>query len=163
MKGTLPRRLRGDAPEPPASDVCVWLHEDSLGAGDAALMKYPQAPVIFVFDEAHLTERRVTFKRLFFVYECVTDLFERIGNPVKEIHRGDVVAEVTAFCRAHGLRRIAVTATYAPHYAKLTADLARAGFSIEEFPKPKLAQYHGPTPGRFMTFWKRIERAAFQD
>jgi hypothetical protein len=162
MKGTLPRRPRAASEEVP-TDVCVWLHEDSLGASDAALVKYPQAPVIFVFDEQRLTERRVTFKRLFFVYECLIDLFTRIGNPVKEIHRGNVVAEVTAFCRTHGLRRIAVTATYAPHYAKLTADLARAGFSIEEFPKPKLAQYDGPTPGRFMSFWKRIERAAFQD
>lgn len=143
--------------------VCVWLHGDGLSPNDAALRAYPDAPAIFVFDEELLRgEYRLSFKRLFFIYECVVDLFDRIGNPVKELRRGRVPEEVMAFCREHGLTRIAVTETYAPRFQTFLAEFKRAGFHIETFAKPKLAHYDG-VPKRFMSFWKKIERAAFQD
>lgn len=152
--------------EPPASaaPVCVWLHGDSLSPYDAALQAYPAAPVLFVFDEPLLTSHyRLTFKRLFFMYECVVDLYERIPNPVKELRRGKVVEELADFCRVHGATQIAVTETYAPRYRQFVRRLEERGLTVRQFPKPKLAPYHGPPPKRFMAFWKKIERAAFRD
>ncbi|OYT70544.1 MAG: hypothetical protein CFK52_10740 [Chloracidobacterium sp. CP2_5A] len=147
-----------------ASAVCVWLHGDSLSPRDAALQAYPSAPVIFVFDEALLTSRyRLTFKRLFFIYECIVDLYERIPNPDKELRRGKVEEEILDFCRSRGATRIAVTETYAPRYRQLVRRLEERGLTVQQFPKPKLVPYSGPVPKRFMAFWKKIERAAFRD
>ncbi|MCS7080846.1 MAG: deoxyribodipyrimidine photo-lyase [Chloracidobacterium sp.] len=147
-----------------ASAVCVWLHGDSLSPYDAALQAYPSAPVIFVFDEPLLMSRyRLTFKRLFFIYECLVDLYERIPNPVKELRRGEVVAEILDFCRTHGATQVAVTETYAPRYREFVRRLEEHGLTVQQFPKPKLVPYAGPPPKRFMAFWKKIERAAFRD
>ncbi|QUW02785.1 deoxyribodipyrimidine photo-lyase [Chloracidobacterium validum] len=147
-----------------ASITCVWLHGDSLSPHDAALQAYPDAPVVFVFDEPLLTGHyRLTFKRLFFMYECLVDLYEQIPNPVKELRRGRVVDEVLDVCRACGATQLAVTETYAPRYRQFVRQFEQHGLTVRQFPKPKLVPYSGPAPKRFMAFWKRIERAAFRD
>ncbi len=146
------------------SPTCVWLHGDALSPYDAALQAYPAAPVIFVFDEPLLTGGyRLTFKRLFFIYECIVDLYERIPNPVRELRRGNVVEEVLDFCRTHGATHLAVTETYAPRYRQFVHLFGQRGLAVQQFPKPKLVPYSGPAPKRFMPFWKKIERAAFRD
>jgi len=48
----------------------VWLHGDSLSPADPALRANPGAPAVFVFDEDLLARVGLTFKRLFFMYEC---------------------------------------------------------------------------------------------
>ena len=48
----------------------VWLHGDSLSKRDPALQKYPTAPTVFVFDRPFLETARLSFKRIFFLYEC---------------------------------------------------------------------------------------------
>ncbi|MGQ9898292.1 MAG: deoxyribodipyrimidine photo-lyase [Acidobacteriota bacterium] len=146
------------------STTCVWLHGDALSPYDAALQAYPAAPVIFVFDEPLLTTSyQLTFKRLFFIYECIVDLYERIPNPVKELRRGDVVEEVLDFCRTHGATKLAVTETYAPRYRQFVHQFEHQGLVVHQFPKPKLVPYSGSMAKRFMPFWKKIERAAFRD
>ena len=48
----------------------VWLHGDSLSKQDPARKRYPEGPSVFVFDRPFLDRARLSFKRIFFLYEC---------------------------------------------------------------------------------------------
>jgi len=84
----------------------LWLHDEALGPETSALLAYPEAPAIFVFDEAWMAEEGLSLKRVVFIYECLLDL------PV-EIFRGDVTDEVRAFADRHEAEEIVAPAT--PH------------------------------------------------
>jgi len=69
----------------------VWVHGD-LSPYGPALKAYPDAPAIWVWDEA---DRGVAeFQTPHFIYECLLEL------PVV-IRRGDVASEVVAFAQEH--------------------------------------------------------------
>ena len=70
----------------------VWLTAESLGDRDPALVAWPTAPAVFVFDEPLLRELRLSAKRLTFIAETLADLAERrsvrilLGDPVVELN-----------------------------------------------------------------------------
>ncbi|NDD81615.1 MAG: hypothetical protein EBZ53_03455 [Verrucomicrobia bacterium] len=62
----------------------VWLHGDSLSDQDPAALRYPGADRVFVFDRLFLKQAQLSFKRLFFLYECAAEA-------VQEIRLGEAV------------------------------------------------------------------------
>jgi hypothetical protein len=80
----------------------VWLHGDSLSKRDPALQKYPTAPTVFVFDRPFLEQARLSFKRIFFLYECAVEAAE-------EMRVGETVEEVVGWMKEQGVERLAVT------------------------------------------------------
>ena len=65
----------------------IWVHGDCLSPKNPALQTYPDAPAIWVWDDALLEEWQINLKRIVFIYECLLEL------PVT-IRRGDVAQEV---------------------------------------------------------------------
>ena len=128
----------------------VWVHEESLGPTNPALEDYPEAPALFVFDEAWIKQQRISRKRLGFLYECCLEL------PVT-IRKGDVVAEVLAFARRHGADGVITSGAVDPRLNRNAAAIDRAlplwlldGEPFVEMPKP-------PRLGRFSRYWREAE------
>jgi hypothetical protein len=67
--------------------IGVWLHGDSLSKRDPALRNYPEARSVFVFDRPFLEKAGLSFKRIFFLYECAVEAADemRVGETVEEI------------------------------------------------------------------------------
>ena len=76
----------------------VWLHGDSLSEQDPAAGKYPEARRVFVFDRPFLEKTKLSFKRIFFLYECALEA-------AQEIRVGETVEELREALRAQGAGR----------------------------------------------------------
>ena len=69
----------------------VWLTAESLGARDPALIAWPEAPVVFVFDEPLLDRLQLSSKRLVFIAETLAELAEHrkvqvlLDDPVRAL------------------------------------------------------------------------------
>ena len=97
----------------------VWLTAESLGARDPALVAWPAATAIFVFDEPLLSRLRLSAKRLVFIAETLAELAEHrtvrvlLGDPVLDL---EGVALASTFAPVPGYRRRAerlnLVATY---------------------------------------------------
>jgi deoxyribodipyrimidine photo-lyase len=97
----------------------VWLTAESLGDRDPALLAWPAASAVFVFDEPLLARLRLSAKRLVFIAETLARLAERrplqilVGDPVAEL---EGVALASTFAPVPGYQRRAerlhVVATY---------------------------------------------------
>lgn len=78
-------------PEVTGSPDEVWLTAESLGARDPALVAWPEAPAVFVFDEPLLRGLQLSGKRLVFIAETLAELAEDrpvrvlLGDPVREL------------------------------------------------------------------------------
>ncbi|NOT59312.1 MAG: hypothetical protein HOP19_03705 [Acidobacteria bacterium] len=101
------------------NDVLVWLHGDCLNPHGPALQAHADAPRVFVFDEALLTQYRLSLKRLAFLYECLLEI------PRVEIRKGDVAAELAAAAREYDCSRIVTAESVAPRFAQIRAALQR--------------------------------------
>jgi hypothetical protein len=130
--------------------VIIWVHGDCLSPYGPALMAHPGAPAIFVWDDELLRRSRISLKRIVFLYECLLEL------PV-EIRRGDVAAEVLAFARAHGARRIITTQSPAPRFDAIRAQIEDE-LPVEALPVAPLVDYDGPFDlKRFSRYWSVAE------
>ena len=139
------------------SESIVWLHGDSLSATDPALRANPDAPAVFVFDEDLLATYGLTFKRLFFIYECVAEAIA--AHPGGgEIRRGAVPGEVLAFAREQDAGRIHVTATDAPRFGRYRTEL-RQTLPVELYEVTPLVEFSGQAR-RFSQLWREIEEEA---
>ena len=87
----------------------VWLHGDSLSKRDPALRNYPEARSVFVFDRPFLEKVGLSFKRIFFLYECAVEA-------VEEMRVGETVEEILDWVRCEGLERVAVTESPSPRW-----------------------------------------------
>ena len=128
----------------------VWVHEEALGPANPALEDYPDAPALFVFDEAWIKQQRISRKRLGFLYECCLEL------PVT-IRKGDVVAEVLAFARRHRADGVITSGAVDPRLNRNAAAIDRAlpvwlldGEPFVDLPRP-------PRLGRFSRYWREAE------
>ncbi len=139
------------------SNGIVWLHGDSLSPTDPALLANPTAPVIFVFDEPLLRTMQLSFKRLFFLYECA---LEAIAGRTGSIRRGVVVEEVRAFAAEYGATVVHVTASVAPRFRQYVTELQAAGLTVVVHPLPPFVSWHGEPPRRFSAFWRRVAAEA---
>jgi hypothetical protein len=97
-------------------NMIVWVHGDCLSPRHPALLAYPDAPALFVFDDGLLRDYQLSLKRIAFLYECLLEL------PVT-IRRGDVAAELIAFAARHNATRIATTDTPSPRFAAICKTL----------------------------------------
>jgi len=71
----------------------LWVHEEALGPANPALQDYPNAPGLFVFDDAWIQDQAISRKRIGFLYESALSL------PLT-LRRGDVASEVLRFANA---------------------------------------------------------------
>ncbi|GAB4467749.1 MAG: hypothetical protein OHK0029_39770 [Armatimonadaceae bacterium] len=141
------------------SEIVVWLHGDHLSVQNPALTRYPNAPVVFVFDEPFLQEAQFAFHRLFFLYESVLDLFETRGG-ICSVRRGNVVQEVASFAEEHGATVVATTQTPGERFASYRQELAQQ-FRVQALPVPLLVPYDAErVPKRFSAWWREVENEA---
>ncbi|MCX7860294.1 MAG: deoxyribodipyrimidine photo-lyase [Chloroflexus sp.] len=141
------------------SGAVVWLHGDSLTPTDPALLANPAAPAVFVFDEPFLTTAQLSFKRLFFLYECA---LEAIAGREGSIRRGVVVDEVRAFAAEHQATEVHVTASVAPRFRQYVAELRNAGLQVVIHELPPFVLWRGAPPRRFSAFWRQVADQALR-
>lgn len=152
------------APPPPESDpgppggALVWLHGDSLGPRDQALLANPAAPALFVFDEEFLGQAQLSFKRLLFIYECALEAIEGRDGA---IGRGQVTAALLARAAACGATSIHVTASVAPRFRSYVAELRRHLPVVIHSPQP-LASWRGGPPRSFSAYWRKAQAEAMR-
>ena len=127
----------------------VWLHGDSLSARDPAAMKYPEAMRVFVFDRPFLEKARLSFKRIFFLYECAAEA-------AQEIRVGETVAELREVMRKRGTERLTTAGSVSPRWKELVAELQKET-DVEVVPAADLVAVPGDYEAkRFTPFWKKF-------
>ena len=129
----------------------VWLHGDSLSKRDPALRKYPEAQSVFVFDQPFLEKAGLSFKRIFFLYECAVEAAE-------EVRVGEPVEEVMEWMREQGVGRLAVTESPSPRWRE-TVERLRQKVEVEVVPPEEMVTVpEGYRVKRFTPFWKDLGR-----
>ena len=129
----------------------VWLHGDSLSKRDPALRKHPGGGSVFVFDQPFLEKAGLSFKRIFFLYECAVEAAE-------EMRVGETVEEVVEWMREQGLGRLAVTESPSPRWRE-TVERLRQKVEVEVVPAEELVEVpEGYRVKRFTPFWKDLGR-----
>jgi len=129
----------------------VWLHGDSLSEKDPAAMKYPEAPRVFVFDRPFLEKAKLSFKRIFFLYECAAEA-------AQEIRVGETAEELRAALEAKGAGRLAVTGSVSPRWRELVEELKKS-VEVEVVPARDLVEVPADYEAkRFTPFWKKFGR-----
>ena len=132
----------------------VWVHGDCLNPHGPALQLYPDAPAIWVWDDALLDQWQISLKRIVFIYECLLEL------PVV-IRRGDVATEVMAFAVEHGAQRVATTESPSPRFRAVCKEMGRS-LKVQTLPVDPLINYDGHIDlKRFSRYWRVAERYAF--
>ena len=127
----------------------VWLHGDSLSERDPAAMKYPEAVRVFVFDRPFLEKAGLSFKRLFFLYECAVEA-------AHEIRLGETADELREAMRERGVERLAVTESASPRWRECLAALQKE-VEVEVVPAVDLVDVPGEYEAkRFTPFWKKF-------
>jgi hypothetical protein len=133
------------------SNSIVWIHGDCLSPTNPALSAYPDAPAVFVWDDALLQDYALSLKRIVFMYECLLEM------PVT-IRRGDVAQEVARFAYAHGASHIVTTATPAPRFADIVKGL-RGQHTVEIKPVEPFLNYGGRLDlRRFSRYWRTAQK-----
>ena len=129
----------------------VWLHGDSLSKRDPALRKHPGGGSVFVFDQPFLEKAGLSFKRIFFLYECAVEAAE-------EMRVGETVEEVMEWMRENGVERLAVTESPSPRWRE-TVERLRQKVEVEVVPAEELVEVpEGYRVKRFTPFWKDLGR-----
>jgi len=127
----------------------VWLHGDSLSEKDPAARKYPEAVRVFVFDRPFLEKTGLSFKRLFFLYECAEEA-------AHEIRVGETIQELRATMREKGVERLAVTESASPRWRECLAELQKE-VEVEVVPAVDLVDVPGEYEAkRFTPFWRKF-------
>jgi len=134
------------------SSPLLWIHEDCLSPTAPPFAQFPQAPAIWVWDDAHLLAERWSLKRIQFVYECLLEL------PV-EIERGDPVSVLTATAAKLGTGRIVTVKSPSPRWKEIVAGLLLPVEVLDPVPLVELSGHVDLK--RFSRFWKRAQTSAF--
>jgi hypothetical protein len=125
----------------------IWVHADCLHRESPAYLAYPDAPSIFVFDDAALARDGWTLKRIGFLYECLLDL------PVV-IRRGDPVRVVRQFGEENQCSGIVTMSTPDPHLQAQAAAL-----NAEILPQEPFVELRGKVDlTRFSRYWHKAEK-----
>ncbi len=127
----------------------VWVHGDCLRTTNPALVAHPEAPAIFVWDDAVLRQRRISLKRIAFMYEALLEL------PVT-IYRGDVVAQIDAFAQHQQATRIVTSASVAPRFHQIVTQLRR-NYTVSVLPEPEFVELPANSDiRRFTRYWNAV-------
>lgn len=125
----------------------LWIHGDCLRPTNPALLAHPDAPAIFVWDDALLQQYHISLKRIVFMYEALLEL------PVT-IYRGDVVAQITQFAQLHQADTIVTTATPAPRFKAICSQLRR-DYTVQVLSEPVFVDIPANTDTkRFSRYWQ---------
>ena len=144
-----------------SSNTLVWVHDDCLDPSGPALAAYPNAPALFVFDEAFLEESGASFKQVVFLYECLVEM------PGVQVLKGDLARTIVAAAQESGIDRVATTNSSSPRVARLCEELRAEGLEVEAL---ETRPYVDLDPGederldlkRFSRYWKVVKRRAMQ-
>ena len=129
----------------------VWLHGDSLSQRDPALRTHAGGGSVFVFDRPFLEKAGLSFKRIFFLYECAVEAAE-------EMRVGETVEEVVEWMREKGVERLAVTESPSPRWRE-TVEKLRQKVEVEVVPAEEMVTVpEGYRVKRFTPFWKDLGR-----
>lgn len=135
----------------------VWVHGDMLNPNHPALVQNPDAPALFVWDDALLLEYQLSFKRVVFIYECLLEL------PLV-IRRGDPAAEVLRFAAENGAARIVTGVSVSPRFTRLCASIRRGlpeGGRLDLAAEPPFVTVAEPLDlKRFSRYWQRVRDVA---
>ena len=144
--------------------VVVWVHGDHLSATNPALAAYPNAPVVFVFDEPFLREANLSFHRIQFLYESVMDVFAARPAGTCTLLRGAVPDEVRDLARSHGASLVATTQTVGARFAEYKQTLEGDGLRVRAYPVRELVTYPDVerVPKRFSAWWREVEGEALR-
>ena len=116
---------------------------------DPALRKYPEARSVFVFDRPFLEKAGLSFKRIFFLYECAVEA-------AKEIRVGETVEEMMEWMREQGVERVAVTDSPSPRWRE-TVERLRQRVEVEVVAAEGMVTVpEGYPVKRFTPFWKDL-------
>lgn len=138
------------APERPI----IWVHADCLTPTHPGLLAYPDAPAVFVFDEALLADWEISLKRVLFMYECLLEM------PVT-ILKGDVAEQVSAFARQHQADAIVTSDSPSPRFREIVAKL-RQSMPVTILEVDPFVDYDGHMDlGRFSRYWRTAQKVAF--
>jgi hypothetical protein len=147
---------------PPSAKPLVWIHGDCLDPRSPALTAFPEAPRVFVFDEALLEDYGISFKRIVFLYECLLEI-EGI-----EIRRGDVAEELAAAAEETGCSRIVTVESVAPRFRRFVERLRQEkGFSVEVLPLEPFVPLDEEEEAaldlaRFSRYWRTVSGRAMR-
>ena len=87
----------------------IWVHGGCLHPQSPAFQAFPDAPALWVWDEALLGRGRISLKRVLFLYESLLEL------PVA-IERGAVAERVAAYAAEAGCDSIVTVVSVAPRF-----------------------------------------------
>ena len=133
----------------------VWVHGDCLSPNNPALKAYPDAPAIWVWDDALIEEWQLSLKRITFIYECLLEL------PVV-IRRGDVAAEVVNFAKEHDTDLVVTAESPSPRFEDICNQIERS-VPVEVLAGEAFFDYDGYIDlKRFSRYWKVAERYLFK-
>jgi hypothetical protein len=143
------------------SDTVVWIHADALSPTNPALIANPDAPALYVFDDAALAKQKISLKRIAFIYECLLEM------PVV-IRRGDVSAQVLAFAEEHGAARIVTTDSVDPRFKRMYDEISKglpAGHRLETVAVEPFAAIDSRKLDlrRFTRYWGVVKRLALRE
>ncbi|AFZ25037.1 hypothetical protein Cylst_2843 [Cylindrospermum stagnale PCC 7417] len=133
----------------------VWVHGDCLSPKNPALQEYANAPAVWVWDDALITEWQLSLKRLTFIYECLLEL------PVV-IRRGDVAQEILAFSQEHNANLVVTAASPSPRFNDICKQIEHS-VAVEVLEVEPFFEYDGYIDlKRFSRYWKVAEKYVFE-
>lgn len=133
----------------------IWVHGDCLSPNHPGLKEYPEAPAIWVWDEALLEEWQIGLKRITFIYECLLEL------PVV-IRRGNVATEVVAFAKEHDADLVVTAESPSPRFDSICDQIER-DLPVEVLAIEQFLEYDGYIDlKRFSRYWKVAEKYVFE-
>jgi hypothetical protein len=104
---------------------------------------------VFVFDRPFLEKAGLSFKRIFFLYECAVDAAD-------EMRVGETVEEVVDWMKEQGMERLAVTESPSPRWRE-TVERLRQKVEVEVVPAEGMVTVPEEYPvKRFTPFWKDL-------
>jgi hypothetical protein len=133
----------------------VWVHGDNLSPFNPAQQAYPDAPALFVWDDALLEEWQISLKRIVFIYECLLEL------PVT-IRRGDVANELLQFANEHNAQTIVTTQSPSPRFAAICDQLEQVLPVEMLYVEPFLDTDTHIDLKRFSRYWRTAQRILFK-
>lgn len=131
-------------------DTLVWVHADRLSPTNEALVAYPHAPAVFVFDDLVLNGYGVSLNRIQFMYECLMEM------PVR-ILRGDPMRVLLEEAGRAGATSIISTWTPAPRFKQIVDQLLSTIEVQVIFPQPFIETDGDLDLKRFSRFWQKVQ------
>ncbi|MFN6560723.1 MAG: hypothetical protein RMY28_013195 [Nostoc sp. ChiSLP01] len=133
----------------------IWVHGDCLSPYNPALQEYPDAPAIWVWDEALIEEWQLSLKRLTFIYECLLEL------PIV-IRRGDVVQEILTFAEEQKADLVVTVNSPSPRFGDICNQIERSQ-KLEVLEVEPFFDYDGYIDlKRFSRYWKVAQNYVFE-